>query len=226
MTFTAVFSDEQINQLLSQHYQLKGSLKTLPGYCDQNARLTVNKPHDKSPTDQQYIVKISNSDEPLIALQMQNAVMAHLTANEATVPCALKNLDGHTITEISAPGGKTSYQRVLSYLPGSFYADAKPQAHNQQLWHNLGEFMGGLNVALADFEHPGAYRYLDWDLAQGYRVCMSKKHLLDEAQLTLVEHFLDLYLSQSLPFLGDLPQGVIHNDANDFNVLIDDTDKP
>ncbi|NQZ12171.1 MAG: aminotransferase class III-fold pyridoxal phosphate-dependent enzyme [Algicola sp.] len=226
MTDTSVFSDEQINQLLSQHYQLKGSLMTLPGYCDQNARLTVNNSHDKNPADQQYIVKISNSDEPLIALQMQNAVMAHLKSKEAAVPYALNNTNGQSITELPAPNGKTSYLRVLSYLPGSFYADAKPETHNQQLWHNLGEFMGGLNVALADFEHPGAYRYLDWDLAQGYRVCMSKKHLLDAAQLTLVEHFLDLYKTQTLPLLGDLRQGVIHNDANDYNLLINDVDKP
>ena len=219
MTDTAVFSDEQINQLLSQHYQLAGKLKPLVSYCDQNARLTTQ-------SNQQFIVKITNSDEPLIELQMQNAMMAHLTTKEAAVPYALKNLDGQSITELSAPGGKTSYLRVLSYLPGSFYADAKPETHNPQFWHNLGEFMGGLNVALADFDHGGAYRYLEWDLAQGYRVCMSKKHLLNGAQLTLVEHFLDLYKTQTLPLLGDLPQGVIHNDANDYNLLIDDKDKP
>jgi 4-aminobutyrate aminotransferase-like enzyme/Ser/Thr protein kinase RdoA (MazF antagonist) len=219
MTDTAAhFSDDAISQLLSMHYQLQGHLKTLPGYCDQNALLNTDEGH--------YVVKFANCDEPLISLQMQNAVMTHLKDKGLAVPHAIKNIQRTSISAFCAGNGKVSYLRVLTFLPGKFYADVPAQNHNASLWANLGEFMGVLNLALADFEHPGAYRYLDWDLAQGYRVCLSKKHLLDGEQAKLVEYFLSLYQTQTMPLLNQLPQGVIHSDANDYNLLIDDVENP
>ncbi|MFT4929424.1 MAG: 4-aminobutyrate aminotransferase-like enzyme/Ser/Thr protein kinase RdoA (MazF antagonist) [Phenylobacterium sp.] len=215
---TAHFNHSEITELLLAHYSLGGALKELPGYCDQNLLLTT--------ASQQYIVKIANSAEPLIALQMQNAAMAHLVNKESvkgiTVPHALDNGAGETITEV----GSASYLRVLTFLPGSFYADAPVDYHNRDLWRDLGVFLGHLNVAGADFNHPGAYRYLEWDLAQGYGVCHSKKHLLDSSQTALVERFLTLYQTQTLPLLNQLPQGIIHSDANDYNVLVDDIQNP
>lgn len=212
------FSQSEIKQLVAAHYGLQGTLKELPGYCDQNLMLTT--------ADQQYIVKIANSGEPLLALEMQNAAMAHLTDKTMAVPSALNNGAGQSITQITSAGDKVSYLRVLTFLPGHFYADAPADKHNSQLWRALGAFLGRLNIASADFDHPGAYRYLDWDLAQGYRVCQSKKHLLSTSQAKLVDYFLKLYHNHTLPILGKLPQGVIHNDANDYNVLVDNIDNP
>lgn len=210
--------EKQIEQLLAQHYNLKGTLKTLVSYCDQNALLSTQKT--------QYVVKIAHPDESLDSLQMQNAAMAALYRKEVAVPFAIDNLKGQPITIIADDKGNEAYLRVLTFLPGHFYADSQSADHNSQLWQKLGGFMGKLNTALKDFEHPGAYRYLDWDLAQGYRVCMAKKAVLDPQQSQLVDYFLDLYRNTVMPLLGELPQGVIHNDANDYNVLIDNVDAP
>jgi len=216
---TPTFTDIEILQLLAQQYQLSGQLKALPGYCDQNLLLTSN---DNS----QYIVKIANSAEPTLELAMQNAAMAHLTEKQCAVPHVLNNKHGESISTISHLGQESFCLRVLSYLPGQFYADANSLNHNKVLWSNLGQFIAKIDLALADFTHAGAYRYLEWDLAQGYRVCMSKKHLLNEQQGHIVERFLTLYQTQTMPVLSQLPQGVIHNDANDYNLLVDDIDNP
>lgn len=215
---TPQFSQENISQLLSQHYQLPGKLKQLPGYCDQNLLLTT--------ANQQYIVKIANTAEPLIELEMQNAAMAHLSRKGIAVPHALNNRQGQAITAITSPLDRVFYLRVLTYLPGNFYADAPVETHSPELWQNLGQFLGQLDLGCADFEHPGAYRYLAWDLAQGYRICQSKKHLLNPLQSSRVDYFLTLYQTQTMPLLGTLPQGVIHNDANDYNLLVDDVNQP
>ncbi|MEI5604627.1 hypothetical protein, partial [Streptomyces brasiliscabiei] len=74
------------------------------------------------------------------------------------------------------------YLRVLTFLPGNFYAETDSLTHNKMLWSDLGQFVAKIDLALENFQHAGAFRYLDWDLAQGYRVCMSKKHLLDARQ--------------------------------------------
>ncbi len=226
MSNTTPLSDNEISQLLATHYEdsipANGSLKALPGYCDQNLLLTTASQQCDRQCDRQYIVKITHSGEPLIELQMQNAAMAHLAAKQQAVPQALNNSQGESITELA--GG--SYLRVLTFLPGTFYADAAADNHNPDSWRSLGDFLGRFNLASADFDHPGAYRYLEWDLAQGYRVCQSKKHLLNGSQIQLVDHFLTLYQTQTLPVLGQLPQGVIHSDANDYNVLVDSAERP
>ncbi|WP_340677424.1 aminotransferase class III-fold pyridoxal phosphate-dependent enzyme [Paraglaciecola sp.] len=216
---TPTFSDIEILQLLVQQYQLSGQLKALQGYCDQNLLLTTYN-------REQYIVKIANSAEPKLELEMQNAAMAHLNDRQCAVPKALNNLAGESITTIINVQQECFCLRVLTFLPGQFYADADSLSHNQDLWSNLGQFMANIDLALADFTHPGAFRYLDWDLAQGYRVCMSKKHLLQDQQAALVDKFLVLYQTQTMPVLSQLPQGVIHNDANDYNLLVDDIVMP
>ena len=216
---TPTFSDIEINQLLAQQYQLSGQLKKLPGYCDQNLLLTTDN-------NEQYIVKIANSAEPKLELAMQNAAMAHLTEKKCAVPHALKNQHGENITVITNAQQECFCLRVLTFIPGQFYAEANSLSHNKSLWSDLGKFIANIDLALTDFTHSGAFRYLDWDLAQGYRVCMSKKTLLKEQQASIVEKFLALYQTQTMPVLSQLPQGVIHNDANDYNLLVDNIDTP
>ncbi len=216
---TPTFSNIEIIQLLIQQYRLSGRLKSLPGYCDQNLLLTTTD-------NEQYIVKIANAVEPKIELKMQNAAMAHLTEKECAVPHAVSNQQGETITTITNSQQEAFCLRVLIFMPGQFYADADSLSHTPTLWSDLGQFIGSLDLALADFQHPGAYRYLDWDLAQGYRICMSKKYLLNPQQICLVEKFLSIYQTQTMPVLSQLPQGIIHNDANDYNLLVDDISAP
>ena len=216
---TPEFSNAQVIELLLQQYKLSGQLKKLPGYCDQNLLLNTDD-------GKQYIVKIANAVEPKLELEMQNAAMAHLTHKQCAVPCAVNNIQGDNISIITDVSKQSFCLRVLTFIPGKFYADANSNTHSRALWTDLGQFIGNIDLALADFQHPGAFRYLDWDLAQGYRVCMSKKHLLNPQQVNLVDKFLSLYQTQTMPVLSQLPQGVIHNDANDYNLLIDDINTP
>ncbi len=217
------FSEATIAELVEQHYQLRGKLKSLPGYCDQNLILTTD-------AGEQYIVKIANSSESKLELDMQNSAMAHLTAKGIKVPHAVANAEQQLLTLVENENEnehqQTFYLRVLSYLPGVFYADANRSSHSPELWSSLGKFVGAVDQGLADFQHPGTFRYLEWDLAQGLGICQTKKHCLNAEQRDLVDHFLNLYQAQTLPMLAQLPQGIIHNDANDYNVLIDDEKLP
>ena len=216
---TPQFSEVEILEFLKNNYNLSGVLKALPGYSDQNLRLTTID-------NKQYIIKIANIAEPLQSLEMQNSAMAHLTNKALAVPHAVENCDGELITHVKGEEELTFSLRVLTYIEGQFYAEAKSESHNNKLWQDLGLFIGKIDLALTDFQHVGAYRYFDWDLAHGYAICQSKKQLLTQSQQRLVDSFLILYQTQTLPVIAQLPQGVIHNDANDYNLLIDDIDQP
>ena len=212
------FSDDDILSLLAKQYKLTGKLTSLPGYCDQNLLLNTE-------TGQQFIVKIANTAEARIELDMQNEAMAHLTRKEMAVPDVIANQCGELISDISGQDQQFCL-RVLTFLPGQFYAQADTGSHNKVLWRDLGRFIANIDIALADFQHAGAYRYLEWDLAQGYRVCMAKKQLLASNENAIVEHFLSLYHNQTMPLLSQCPQSIIHNDANDYNLLIDNIKQP
>jgi len=215
-SITPRFELTEVKELLTKHYQLSGELVALESYCDLNFRL-------KKSDGSSQVVKIANTEEQLHELEMQNAAMLHLAQHDMPVPQVVENQEHELITKVQK-GEQEYYLRVLSFLPGSFYADTSSQG--EAIWSNLGSFMGRVTTSLANFEHRGAYRYLDWDLAFGYSVCQQKKSALIGDQKTQVEKHLANYHNHVLPIVSKLPQQVIHNDANDYNLLIDSTDKP
>lgn len=203
---------------LKQHYQLTGELSPLASYSDQNLLLNTGQ--------QRYVIKVANGADKKVELEMQNSAMAHLTEKGLPVPQAQKNRNGLCITEINDENGNTFYLRVLTYLTGDFYAQASCETVGPVLWENLGQFMAKITTALSDFQHQGAYRYFDWDLAHGFAICQEKKQYLNDEQQKIVSDFLTTYQTQTMPILAKLPRSVIHNDANDYNLLVDSLAEP
>ncbi|GHF99558.1 aminotransferase class III-fold pyridoxal phosphate-dependent enzyme [Thalassotalea marina] len=217
-SITPSFDHEILLSLLQHHYQLSGTLKPLASYCDQNLLLTTEQ--------HEFVIKVSNSAEKETELAMQNEAMQHLAVKGIPVPQALENNVGLQITPIKDNQHNQFYLRVLTFLPGNFYAQISAENTSPKLWQNLGEFMSQVTVGLSDFQHPGAFRFFDWDLAHGYAICQEKKPLLPEEQRVIVEYFLNLYQAHAAPLLAKLPRSVIHNDANDHNLLVNDITSP
>ncbi|WP_448566310.1 aminotransferase class III-fold pyridoxal phosphate-dependent enzyme [Thalassotalea ganghwensis] len=215
---TPKFTEQQVLEALKAHYQLSGQLKHLPGYCDQNFMLTT--------ATSRFIVKIANNEESLQSLEMQNAAMGHLYNTHCKVPHVIPANSQQDIVVINDENNTPFRLRVLSYLTGEFFVDVEKQSITTPFWHKLGEFLGELNDQLSHFTHLGAYRYLEWDLAQGYPICMMKKTLLAPEDKALVEYFLSTYASQIMPILDQLPKAIIHNDANDHNLLVNSKNNP
>jgi 4-aminobutyrate aminotransferase-like enzyme/Ser/Thr protein kinase RdoA (MazF antagonist) len=216
---TPKFTIEELSTILSEQYSLSGELTELPSYIDQNRLL-----HCAS--GEKFIVKIANKAELKVELDMQNAAMSVLSEKGIAVPFVKNNNNGESITDVTDQDGQVCYLRVLSFLPGVFYADSESSSHTQELWSSLGQFIGQVSNGLVGFEHAGAYRYFDWDLAHGYRICQSKKSLLSAEQIAIVDHFLNEYQANTAPLLSELPKSVIHNDANDYNLLVDNKEAP
>jgi len=215
-SITPSFELAEVQTLLAKYYQLEGELVALDSYCDLNFRL-------KLPSGSSRVVKIANTEEKLHELDMQNAAMMHLFDKNMAVPEVIHNVKNERITCVSKDN-QTYFLRVLSFLPGHFYADTSK--HGESSWASLGDFMGQVVNGLASFEHKGAYRYLDWDLAFGFSVCQQKKSFLSGEQKSQVERHLANYHNHVLPVLNKLPQQVIHNDANDYNLVIDSLEAP
>src|SRR5689334_4050987 len=105
------------------------------------------------------------------------------------------------------------FVRLVTYLPGVPLAKIKP--HTPGLLHDLGQKLGQLSRALADFDHPATHRDFHWDLANGNRVINEYAPLIDDASLR------ELVLKCRFQPATELRRSVIHGDANDYNVLVD-----
>lgn len=206
------FTSAKIKTLITRIYHLSGDIKELPGEIDLNYQLTT-------PDKRKYTFKIANPHEKLDILKFQNAMMLHLIAKNLglDIPKVIYSKNKELITTIKDKKGKERLVRLLTWVEGRPFATVSP--HSEQLLYRLGNLCAKLSLALKDFDHPAAHRFIKWDLAQ---VEWVKPHLdgFNGGKNALVHYYFGLYESIVKPIKDSLPKSVIYNDANDYNVLV------
>jgi 4-aminobutyrate aminotransferase-like enzyme/Ser/Thr protein kinase RdoA (MazF antagonist) len=202
-------------------YGLTVTAKALPGEYDDNFHL---KPADRTAAENGepagFVLKVMHPARERSFIDMQCRALQHLAqrAPQLTLPRVRLNKDGHPFAAVTAPDGSERLVWMLSYVPGTMLAKARP--HSPELLHSLGQFLGEMGAALADFAHPAARRELKWDLARAGWIRQHLSLLRDASQRALVEKFLALYELEVMPALPSLRRSVIYGDANDYNVLV------
>jgi len=203
-------------------YAIDAAASTLPSERDQNFVLTTA-------AGDRYVLKIANAAEDRSMLDAQNAAMAHVADRVMFCPRVLPTIAGDAI---GVSPGDRHFVRLVTYLPGMPLAGALggPEraappmnaARSAALMENLGRAVGRLDAALADFDHPATHRDFHWDLTQAARVISEHlPRIRDDGDRALVAR-----ASASARSIVDARRAafgwsVIHNDANDWNVLID-----
>ena len=109
--------------------------------------------------------------------------------------------------------------RLVTYLPGVPFGSVR--RHSPELLRDLGRSLGRLDRALASFDHPAIHRDFHWDLANGLAVVRAYEALIADAELReLVSQLAADFERNVAPLLPELRTSAIHNDANDFNVIV------
>ena len=106
---------------------------------------------------------------------------------------------------------------VCTYVAGIPLADLRPRA--MPVLESLGALLAELDGALADFDHPALARDFPWRMESAPETVRARLGDL-AADRELVSATLDRALRRLRPLRGDLPVSVIHNDANDHNVIV------
>lgn len=194
---TPAFDIESATRIAEKLFGVRATARVLPSERDQNFLLT-------DAAGEKFVLKIANALESRELLEAQNAALEHLGTRISCCPRVVPNVDGEPISRES-----DHLVRLVTYLPGSPLAEATP--HSPELLRDLGQKLGQLDHALADFDHPAVHRDFHWDLANGNRI---------------IDNYADPHLHELVRkcrFEGNahLRQSVIHGDANDYNVLID-----
>ncbi len=190
---------------------MTATLAPLDSERDQNFQ--VNSSHGV------FTLKIVNAAEPASAMAFQTALLRHLEAVDPAlpVPRVVSLADGRDLGEVDGPSGERHAVRLVTYLAGQPLAtlDRTPQ-----MLRSLGQTLGRFDRALSSFGHPGAFRDFDWLIGATSRSRARLDAVRDPQRRALVATMLDGFEARVAPRFHHLRHQVIHNDANDWNVLV------
>ncbi|NBT09212.1 MAG: aminotransferase class III-fold pyridoxal phosphate-dependent enzyme, partial [Chitinophagia bacterium] len=92
---------------------------------------------------------------------------------------------------------------------------------NKVLFENLGIFLGKMDKSLLSFKHPGMHRHYTWDISTARDANYKMHYISDPAKKRIADYFMLQFETEVLPTLSSYRQAYTHNDANDYNVLVE-----
>jgi len=195
-------------------YGLTAEIRVLPGEYDDNFHLRAGD-------SREFVLKLMHPAREVSFVDMQCRAFTHLAerAPHLALPRVIPNSKGELYSRIGLEDGTSRLEWLLSYLPGTTLAETKP--HTSELLESLGRLMGEIDSALKDFSHPGAQRFLKWDLSRSNWARDYLGHIADPDRRALAKKFLNLFQEEAVPRFPLLRQSVIYGDANDHNALVD-----
>lgn len=208
-------SDTEINALLSDVYGLKGRLKPLVSFDDQNARVDVD--------GVRYVLKITNPAEDIAALKVQNEVLGHMAerAPGLLVPKVIKTLAGEDIHSYTL-NGTTYLVRLLTFLEGDVFAYV---TRSTALYHDLGRFIGELSIALSDFTTDTKCQINEeWHMDSSHKNRSKTAAIPDSDNRALIERYYAHHATEVMPKLEGMRTAMLHHDANDHNLVVSKDD--
>jgi len=208
------FSKPEAEQFALKHYGLAARAEVLPSERDQNFLLTAAD-------GRMSVLKIANVAEEVRILELQNMAMRHLAGPDEPVPCpqVIPSLKNRHIENVEDSNGRSHFLRLVSFIPGVPLAKVRPQT--PELLGDFGRFIGRLSRRLESFRHEAAKRDLIWDMRSGPRTVRRFLGYVQEAShRTLLEKFITRIEAVPAEKFEALETGIIHNDANDYNVIV------
>ncbi|KAJ9452130.1 Alanine--glyoxylate aminotransferase 2-like [Diplonema papillatum] len=197
------------------------AVAALPSYVDQNFEVSLGG----AP---RFVLKAANADESDAQLDAEAAVMTALSKADGLsrvtprlVPTDAGELKVHvSLSDIQPdlPSTPKFWVRLITHLPGRPLAECTLTA---ELAHDVGRKLGRVDAALAPLELQATRRFLRWDLAAANSVQPVMPCIADVQRRRQVERHLAVFNKVVVPALAKVPLGLIHNDANDYNVLCD-----
>ncbi len=202
---------EQAHQLVRQFYNLEGRALPLPSERDQNFLMEIDD-------GQRFVFKIANGLEDLSLLEAQNDAMRYAANNISFCQQVIPTIDGEDIEKIRTADGDEHFVRLVTYLQGTPLGNVKH--HSSELLYDLGQKIGQLTSALKGFKHPALHRDFHWDLANGQKIiAQHEQRIQDKTLRESIQSLNSMFAEYTAPLLPKLPLSIIHNDANEYNLL-------
>jgi len=201
--------NQNIIDILNQEYGLSGKLREMVAYEDLNFRLETQN-------GKKLLVKITMNPDERDFVLAQNKVLLNLTGNITPKPLSTRNGKYHvdiTISGISHP------LRVLSFIEGDFLGEVEPE---KAFFSSFGDVLGQLDKELEAMANPVLKCHShEWDLARFQELKPLTEFISDPELKRLVLYFFMKHHEEVIPVYHLLTKGLIHGDANEWNVLVE-----
>jgi Ser/Thr protein kinase RdoA (MazF antagonist) len=208
-------TDDRAAAILRSTWGIDGVLVSLPSERDRNWRVRVGDADA-------YVLKVANTADDAALLGFQHEALDRLLAAGVPCPQPISTADGRRIVEVSDAAGPSLLVRVLRWVPGRPLATVASAERSDAMLRSLGVVMGMTARAVAGWDHPAAHRPFQWNALGGLDVIDAHASAVSEpTRATILERW-RRRLEPTAAVLRGLRRGVIHNDANDHNVLVAD----
>ena len=209
---TPRFSLDDGARIAREDFGMDGQAAQLPSDRDQNFSLTAA-------SGERAVLKIANGLEAREILEAQQEALRLLASGSAIFPQVHLTRQGKTLTEVMGDDGQLHYAWLISYLPGRPLGELAHAA--DALLDDLGRQAGEMDRRLADFDHPAIHRDLVWDLANGLETIERYRGEIEDRDVRgWVDRVVVRFQHGVSPLLPGLRQSAIHNDLNDYNLLV------
>lgn len=210
------FNFDQIKRLVFVLFRLEVIKCTeLDSYDDKNYLLTTTSPYEQQ---QQFVLKIHNGADERDFPLAQSKALQHLTSQHITCPVDFMPpvcLQDHVV-------------RLLCYVPGTLMCDhvaaCKSESVLNAMYFKFGTFLANVDIALRNStlveQHPVlAARKLQWDLRYFSQLSyfVDNNPQLTAKQIDQCKNTLQEFNAMDT---CKFTLALVHNDANDHNVLL------
>jgi 4-aminobutyrate aminotransferase-like enzyme/Ser/Thr protein kinase RdoA (MazF antagonist) len=202
---------ERAAELAREVYGVDGPVRELGSHQDRNFR--VDAAHGR------HVLKVANRSWGRAAIEAQNAALLHIAARDTSfqAPVPVAGLDG-ALVHGAVDGDDVLPLRLLTYVEGEPLSDVAYLA--PVVVADLGSLAARASAALADLDHPGLDRVVQWDLRRAGEVLAVL--LPSIADPDRREHVADVAADagERLAHVADrLRIQAIHGDVTDDNVV-------
>ncbi|QKZ02581.1 aminotransferase [Pseudomonas eucalypticola] len=197
----------QAQALVQVHYGLRGTLTPLGSQQDLNFLLDTG--------DRRFVLKICHGEYATPELQAQHAALGHLRAKglpapDVRVACSGADLLSDTVD------GQAIKLRLLDYIEGQPLT--RVLHFSAPMLANMGRLCAEVDDALADFDHPGLDRVLQWDPRHAHAMVAQLLPVLADAERrSQVADAAAQALERLAAVAHDLPSQAVHLDITDDN---------
>ena len=201
---------ESASQIAAKHFGITGNATTLAGERNPNFLITN--------TTEKFVLKIHSVDE-IPQIQLQQKVLAALEyLVKFQTPKSVPATSGELLVDL----GEGKFARMLTWIDGALWSQAQEIGDIQKA--QLGRLIATVDSKLATVDCADFRNTLDqpfgWNALQANELVTDIALIKDVGLRNQVSTIFDRISNRTLAKLSALPHQLIHNDANDNNVVV------